>query len=213
MSDAVNRPMQPDLRVAQIARTEERILRAAQRLFVSNGYAGTTLTAVAQTAGVAPRTVYVRFGTKAALLLRVIDVAIAGDTAPVDVAGREWTARTLTAPSAAERIRASARGGRDIMERAGAMFAVARQAEAVEPSVAAAAQAGREATLAAYELFWDAMQRDGLLPRIADVRQVAATTFLLAAADTFLLMTQTLGWDLDTYESWLVTMWTQLSGT
>ncbi len=97
------------------------------------------------------------------------------------------------------------------MERAGAMFAVARQAEAMELSIAAAAQAGREATLTAHALFWDTMQRDGLLPGVADVRRLAATTFLMGAADTFLLMTQTLGWDLNTYESWLVTMWTRLS--
>jgi hypothetical protein len=38
----------------------------------------------------APRTVYVRFGTKAARLQRVIDVAIAGDTEPIAVVDREW---------------------------------------------------------------------------------------------------------------------------
>jgi hypothetical protein len=38
---------------------------------------------------VAARTVYVRFGTKAALFKRVVDVAIVGDTEPVGVLGRE----------------------------------------------------------------------------------------------------------------------------
>ena len=32
-----------------------------------------------------------------------------------------------------------------------------------------------------------------------------------AAAETYLLMTRTAGWDLDTYQDWLTTTWTRLS--
>ena len=47
----------------------------------------TTLEAVARRAQVGARTVYLRFGTKAALFKRVVDVAIVGDTEPVQRAG------------------------------------------------------------------------------------------------------------------------------
>ena len=73
------------LRQAQTALTEQRILAAATELFLADGYVATTLEAVARRARVAARTVYVRFGTKAALFKRVVDVAIVGDTEPVDV--------------------------------------------------------------------------------------------------------------------------------
>src|SRR5262245_20302904 len=63
------------LRAARVRENEERIVRAAHEPFARDGYQGTALTAVADAAGVAHRTVYVRFGTKAALLKRVIDVA------------------------------------------------------------------------------------------------------------------------------------------
>ena len=96
----------PSLRQAQIAQTEQRILAAATELFLADGYVATTLEAVAKRAQVGARTVYLRFGTKAALFKRVVDVAVVGDTEPVDVLGRDWMQAALTAPTAAERIAA-----------------------------------------------------------------------------------------------------------
>ena len=144
MTGHVNRRM-PSLREAQIAQTEERIIAAATELFLENGYVPTTLEAVAKRAEVAARTVYVRFGTKAALFKRVVDVAIVGDTQPVDVLGRDWAQAGMTAPTAAKRIAASAAIGRQIMQRTGALFAVAQQAAAVEPLIAEFWQQGRVA--------------------------------------------------------------------
>jgi hypothetical protein len=57
----------PSLRQAQVAHTEQRILAAATELFLEGGYLATTLEAVARRAQLATRTVYLRFGTKAAL--------------------------------------------------------------------------------------------------------------------------------------------------
>ena len=111
-------------------------MAAATELFLADGYVATTLEAVARRARVAARTVYVRFGTKAALFKRVVDVAIVGDTEPVDVLGRDWMIEAMTAPTLAGRIAAGAAAGRQIMERTGALFAVAQQAAAVEPLIA-----------------------------------------------------------------------------
>lgn len=200
-----------DLRAARVADTEERILRAATELFIEQGYAATTLAAVAEAARVGERTVYVRFGTKAALLKRAVDVAIAGDTAPVDVQGRDWFQTMLTAATAAERIEAGTRGARDMMARAGEILRVAQQAEAVEPEIAAAAQAGREATRDNTRLFWARMAQDGLLPPGCDVEWLADTTSVLAHAETYLLITRTLHWTPEQYEQWLMKTWTRLS--
>ena len=116
MADEVNPGGElPPLRQAQIAHTEQRIIAAATELFLADGYVATTLEAVAKRARVGARTVYVRFGTKAALFKRVVDVAIVGDTQPVDVLGRDWMQAALTAPTAAERVAAGAAVGRQIM--------------------------------------------------------------------------------------------------
>ena len=195
----------PSLRQAQIAQTEQRILTAATELFLADGYVATTLEAVAKRAQVGARTVYLRFGTKAALFKRVVDVAIVGDTEPVDVLGRDWMQAALTAPTAAERIAASAAAGRQIMERTGALFAVAQQAAVIEPLIAEQWQQGREQTRYAHAVFWTRMAEDGLLGPGLDLDWLIDTSTILGSAETYLLITRLTSWDLDAYQDWLVT--------
>jgi AcrR family transcriptional regulator len=199
------------LRQAQIRQTEERIIAAATELFLADGYVATTLEAVARRAQVGARTVYVRFGTKAALFNRVVDVAIVGDTLPVDVLSRDWAQAAVTAPTAAERIAAGAAIGRQIMERTGALFAVAQQAAAVEPLIAGFWQQGREQSRHAQAVFWTRMAEDGLLDPRVDLAWVIDTASILGSAETYLLITRLLGWDLDQYENWLITTSARLS--
>jgi AcrR family transcriptional regulator len=199
------------LRAARVAQNEERIVRAAHELFARNGYQATTLTAVADAAGVAHRTVYVRFGTKAALLKRVIDVALVGDLAPVDVVSREWYRAATTAPTLDERIAALAKGSARLMASAADVIAVARQAEPAEPLLAAAAHAGRAATHDAIRAFWARARHDGLLPAGCDLAWLAGTTSVLAHAETYLLMRETLQMTPERYENWLATTWRRMA--
>ena len=53
---------------------------AALRLFLERGYVTTTIEAIAREAAVAPATVYQAFGSRQAILTRVLDMTIAGDT-------------------------------------------------------------------------------------------------------------------------------------
>ena len=214
IEDVNSQPAPQDLsplRQAQIRQTEERIIAAATELFVADGYVATTLEAVARRAQVGARTVYVRFGTKAALFKRVVDVAIVGDTLPVDVLSRDWAQAAVTAPTAAERIAASAAIGRQIMQRTGALFAVAQQAAAVEPLIAGFWQQGREQSRHAQAVFWTRMAEDGLLDPRVDLAWVIDTASILGSAETYLLIMRLLGWDLGEYENWLITTSARLS--
>jgi AcrR family transcriptional regulator len=200
-----------DVRARRVALTEERLIRSASRLFVRDGYAATTLVAVAEDAGVAPRTVYLRFGTKAALLKRAIDVALVGDTEPIDVASREWFQESVTAPTLEQRVTAGVIGASEMMRRVGPLIAVAGQAEATEPVIADAAQAGREATRDALRRFWTSAADAGLLDPGADLDWLADTAALVGAAETYLLATRTLGWTPDEYQRWLYQTWHRLA--
>jgi AcrR family transcriptional regulator len=193
------------LRAARVLANEEKILRAAHQLFVRDGYQATTLTAVADAAGVAHRTVYVRFGTKAALLKRVIGLALVGDLAPVDVVHREWYHSATTAPTLDARITAFAAGSARLMASAADVIAVAKEAEPTEPVLAAAASAGRSATREAVRTFWMRARDDGLLPTHTDLTWLADTTSVLAHADTYLLMRQTLRMTPPRYQKWIAT--------
>jgi AcrR family transcriptional regulator len=173
MASGVNpRPRDDRLRRARVARTEQAIITAATGLFLADGYTATTLAAVAEAAQVGARTVYVRFGTKAALLKRVVDVAVVGDSEPVDVLGRDPARTAMTAPTAAERITAMASAARQIMQRTGALFAVAQQAAAVEPLIAEYWQQGRQQTRHVHHVIWTQMARDGLLKPPRDLDRI-----------------------------------------
>ena len=212
MQDDVNtdRPL-PSLREAQIAHTEQRIVAAATELFLADGYVATTLEAVAKRAQVGARTVYVRFGTKAALFKRVVDVAIVGDTQPIPVTGRDWAKPAGTAPTRDQRIAGNAAVCRQIHDRAGPLFAVAQQAAAIEPLIAGFWQQGREQSRQAQAEFWSGMARDGLLDPGADLDWMIDTAAIAGAAETYLLICRMLGWDGDAYQNWLVATFTVIA--
>jgi AcrR family transcriptional regulator len=201
----------PGLRAARVLENEERIVRAARELFVRDGYQATTLTAVADAAGVAHRTVYVRFGTKAALLHRMIGMALTSDLAPADVVSRQWYRTATTAPALEDRIAAFADGSARLMASAADVIAVAQQAVAGEPLLAAAAQEGRAATRDAVRTFWARARDDGLLPAGCDLTWLADTTSVLAHAETYLLMRQTLEMTPERYQNWLATTWHRMA--
>ena len=208
----MTKPVKPTgLRAARVLENEERIVRAAHQLFVRDGYQATTLTAVADAAGVAHRTVYVRFGTKAALLKRVIDVALVGDLAPIDVVSREWYRTATTAPTLDARIAAFAAGSARLMASAADVIAVAREAEPTEPLLASAAHAGRAATRDAIWTFWTRAREDGLLPGGCDLTWLAETTSVLAHAEAYLLMRETLQMTQKRYQNWLATTWRRMA--
>src|SRR4051794_33376540 len=70
--DPVKRKYDVASRRAAAARTRDRICSAAEDLFLRDGYARTTIRAVAGAAGVAEATVYLAFPNKSALLDAVI---------------------------------------------------------------------------------------------------------------------------------------------
>jgi AcrR family transcriptional regulator len=72
-SDEKKRPYHSQVRQRQAEETRQRILEAARSLFESQGYAATTLEAIAETALVSPKTIAAVFGSKRALLAEVIN--------------------------------------------------------------------------------------------------------------------------------------------
>jgi AcrR family transcriptional regulator len=76
------------IRDEQARRTRRAIVTAAHDLFLAQGYAATTIDAVAQAARVSRRTIFNSVGGKAALLKLAVDWAIVGDDEPVPLADR-----------------------------------------------------------------------------------------------------------------------------
>ena len=89
------------LRADQAQQTRRKVLESARRLFVARGYAGTTVAAVADHAGVSPETIYMSLGGKRGLLEGVMDITGPHDSAADD---DQWWTMVAELPSASARV-------------------------------------------------------------------------------------------------------------
>lgn len=74
----VKRPYDASGRRSRADRARERVLACAHRMLLDQGYAATSVAAVAQAAGVSVETVYKTFGAKARLVAEVVRRALEG---------------------------------------------------------------------------------------------------------------------------------------
>jgi AcrR family transcriptional regulator len=139
MADRVKTPRRryhSPLRADQAERTRRRVLEAASRLFADRGYAGTTIAAVAQEAGVSPETIYLSLGGKRGLLEGVIEMTIAGEADP-PTKDNPWWAMVAELPSAHDRLEKMVEYSCRTLARTRPIHAVIRGAADKEPFAAA----------------------------------------------------------------------------
>jgi AcrR family transcriptional regulator len=121
----------------QAAATRREILKAAQQLFERQGYAATTMEAIAAEAGVALKTVYVAFETKSGLLRSLWHLLLRGDEADAPVGERSWYRRVLEEPDPERQLRLTAGTSRTVKQRAAPLMAVIRSAAPADPDIEA----------------------------------------------------------------------------
>jgi AcrR family transcriptional regulator len=191
------------LRREQVALTEQRVVEAATALFVDRGYVATSLLDVAAAAGVSPRTVYVRFHSKARLLERCIETSIAGDVRTAGLLDGEEARLSLESPTLHERIDAIVATTRAIMERSASLLAVGAQAAAVEPEIAAMERVAMQRTLGDLRAIAERLATDGLLPPGVTAAVVTDLLWVLAGPRTMVSLTTDRGWTPARYATWL----------
>jgi AcrR family transcriptional regulator len=84
--------------------TRDRVLAAARELFLSQGYAGTSVVEIAARAEVSVDTVYAAVGRKPRLLLTVVDMVLAESTRPEPAERRDYVVEVRAAPDARTKI-------------------------------------------------------------------------------------------------------------
>jgi AcrR family transcriptional regulator len=197
MEDVNPRPPsgRPTLRQEQAAVTRRRILDAARALFYRDGYAATTLKAVADEASVAVQTVYAVFGSKAEILaeLRAMVVSVPEADGAFRAAMHE--------PTIEQRLRGFARSIRWRWELAGDIVKVNEDAVRADPAVRAGVEVARGRRQEGLAAFARAIA-DDLLPGI-DVARAAALLDALSLHDVYVQLVGVHRWTPDEYESWL----------
>lgn len=181
-------------RTAQAQQTHAEIARAARRLFVTRGWAATTVRDVAREAEVSVPTVYAAYGNKTGLARALVDAA--GLEADV---GRQLT--EIEAADPAGQLAAMVAFDRRLFERAGDVIALVRDAGRTEPDLAALyTESRRRADDVRIEVFtaWPPqVLRPGLdVPTAVDVYAA------LCNIDVYTTLTVERGWSPQRVQTW-----------
>jgi TetR/AcrR family transcriptional regulator, regulator of autoinduction and epiphytic fitness len=197
-------------RSEQAQKTRSRVIDAATRLFVEQGYAATTIRGIAAQAGVSVPTVELLFGTKAQLLHVVIDVAVVGDDEPVPVLNRVWAADAQSVRDLAGFLSTVAQVLSEAQARSAGVMLAAYEAAASDPDIQLLIldrESQRERTSA-----WivdSALDRAALRAGL-DRAGAIETVWMLMDPVIFNRLTRHRGWSSDRYASWFADSVAQL---
>ncbi len=190
-------------RQEQAAATRRAILIAARRRFEQDGYVATSMPAVAANAGVAVKTVYLAFRTKADLLRAVWDDRLAGDEGRVPVLERAWyqDLEDDERPGAKLRLLATQSGG--VKARTGRLLIVIRDAASTDAPIA---ELWAEIEAKLLEVSSDIVRQladaNALDPELDPVAALDALWTLNHPSTWHLLVVQR-GWSDEQYQKWL----------
>jgi len=203
MSPAVKRrSYDSPRRRAQAAATRDAIVLAAHELFVERGYASTTIDALAERAGVSTETVYAAFGNKRTILARVVDVAIAGDDAPVPVLRRQWVRDLRNEPDPQRRVWLLAHQGRLMLERWTPVYDVLRVTADGDPEVAVLWEDVKAQRLEGQRTLLRIVAAGAPLRRGLSAREATDVLFAVGSPETYRLLVVDRGWSPERFERW-----------
>ena len=190
-------------RARQARETRRRIVEAAAGLFVRDGYAATSITAIADEAEVAVPTVYATLRSKANILRAVVDLTVRGDDEGRPLAFRAEWKEMEGERDPGDRLALFARLHRQICDREAAVFA---QIDAAAGSDPEATELLAEHDARRYETqrrLARSLNRGGYLKPGLTSREAADTIWTLASERTYLALVRQRGWAPARYEQWV----------
>jgi AcrR family transcriptional regulator len=204
MSDAVNprRRYHSPRRREQAAATRLQILEAAERLFERQGYAPTTMAAIAAEAGVALKTVYVAFETKSGLLRALWHLRLRGGEGDIPVAEQGWFRETLAEPDPERLLRRNAANSRTVKLRIGALGEVVLAAASSEPEIAALWARIQSDYHENQRAIVESLHARGALDPSLDVDRAADILWTINHPSVWKLLVYERGWTPEQYEQW-----------
>jgi AcrR family transcriptional regulator len=189
-------------RRAQAAATRRDILAAAQGLFERQGYAATTMDAIAAEAGVALKTVYVAFETKSGLLLSLWNHLLRGGRDDVPVAKQQWYREVLDEPDPERQLRLAARNSRVVKLRIAALLEVIRSAAPIDPDIGALWRRIQAEFHANQRVIVERLgDKQALRPGL-DVGRATDILWTLNHPNMWQLLVDERGWTPEQYEKW-----------
>lgn len=190
-------------RQQQSQQTRRQIIQTARKLFGEGSYAGTTIEAIAQEAGVAAETIYALFGSKRAILLNLVNVTLVDDDQPVPLLDRPFIQEAGKETDPHRLIRKFATDIYGIMTRMSPIFSLLRTTAKNDPEVTAMLDRILSERLRGMAFFIEQLRRTTSLRESIAPEEAAITVWTLSSAEVFDLLTRDQGWSQEQYISWL----------
>ncbi|MGH2969498.1 MAG: TetR/AcrR family transcriptional regulator [Solirubrobacteraceae bacterium] len=197
------RPYNSPLRREQAAETRRQILHAAQELFERDGYAATSMAAIASAAGVSLKTVYLALETKSGLLRALWHLLLRGEHDSTPVGEQRWYRAVLEEPDPERQLRLNMRNSRTVKVRAGAMLEVIRNAASADPEISALWARIQTEFHDNQRAVVQSLADKGTLAAGLDVARATDILWTLNHPNLYALLAGERGWSPERYERWL----------
>jgi AcrR family transcriptional regulator len=198
------------VRAEQATATRRAVLRAARELFTEQGYAATSIAAIAARAGVAVDTVYAAAGRKPALLRELVETSLSGTDQAVPAEQREYVARIRDAGPAREKIAIYASAVAAIGVRMAPVQRALAEAAITDAECAALRSEISARRAANMRLFAADLRATGELRSDLGDDEVADIVWSMNSAEYRALLVGERGWTAERFGTWLTDAWTRL---
>ena len=191
------------LRDEQARATRRAIVAAAAELFIAQGYAATTIEAIAKAANVSRKTVFLAAGSKFVLLKDAYDWSLVGDDEPIPMADRAPVQNILATDDPAKAVRLWAAMVTDTASRAAPIGAVLAAAAHVDDDAAALVRLSDQHRLQGARAFVAHLAAiGGLRPGLTSV-EAADLCWLAMDPGPYVRLVIERGWSTVRFRRWL----------
>jgi AcrR family transcriptional regulator len=183
------------LRQERAADTRRRIATAALDLFAEHGFGGTTVTAIAERAGVSAQTVYATFGSKGALLRALLDQMEENADAAL------WRERIAADPDPRGKLTAFAQWSAGLFASGKAVITAAQGVN--DPAILELRAEADGHRRAALDVLVGTLEASGALRAGLSHRRAVDRAWILTGVEPYFGAVEGCGWSDTAYAKWL----------
>ena len=190
-------------RTDQAAATRDAVIKAARKLFLEVGWAGTTIAGIARAAKVSPETIYAVFGGKAPLFAEVVRTGVRRAEPGTPLLEQAGPKAVAAAPDQRTALHLFAHDIAGLLSGVAGLMGVARGVAGSEPDIGAIYRGIHRGRRENFGMVVDALQRHGPLRDGMGKDRAVAIIWRLASPELFLLMTEIEGLTPVAWADWL----------
>ena len=197
------RPYDASGRRQRAQQSQERMLEVARDLFAEKGYVETTMEEIAKRAEVAVPTLYAAFGSKRAILSKLVDRLVSGEPGGPPILKTQDAQQAMSDPDRARALTTYAHQMRQILARITPVHEMIKSAARSEPKLAELLARMQKNRFANMEVLAQSIAARGPLREGVGIDEAARTIWVLSSAEVRQLLLQHGGWSEERYEKWL----------